>query len=252
MRTKPNVEDRKIPRSVSIRQSIDRLVRESGIDLGTIIEDAVLMSCGTDPEEIELKKLEKEISKLKSELAPKISREEYLRQSVRRKKRLQTDLIMERECHGWYLRSLIQSGIFRVTRKESVEPSGVVQQLISDGNISGSDIEHTEKGLKLSKNASRKAFRYLANFLDKDGNINPIEEKVWVTPGKEDLLSKYSISVDFEKLSSAIMSGIPIGDEPVEFYTQFNPRIASERVKIEIKKKMEPEYIPANVEVAER
>jgi len=73
-----------------------------------------------------------------------------------------------------------------------------------------------------------------------------------VTPGKEDLLSKYSISVDFEKLSSAIMSGIPIGDEPVEFYTQFSPRIASERVKIEIKKKMEPEYIPANVEVAER
>jgi hypothetical protein len=252
MKTKPNVNDRKIPRSVSIRQSIDRIVRENGIDLGSIIEDAVLKSCGTDPEEMELQRLEKEISKLKSELASKISRAEYLKESVSRKKRLQTDLLLERECHGWYLRSLIQSGIFRVMRKESIDPSVVIQQLLADGNISKFDIENYGNGWRLTSNASRKAIRYLSHFLDKYGNISPTEEKVWVTPGQDDLLSKYSISVDFEKLSSEIISNRQIGDEPVEFYLQFNPRIVSERVKTEIKKKMEPEYMPARVEVSER
>ena len=252
MKTKPNVDDRKIPRSVSIRQSIDRIVRENGIDLGSIIEDAVLMSCGSDPEEIELSKLEKEISKLKSELAPKISRAGYLKESVSRKKRLQTDLKMERECHGWYLRSLVQSGIFKVIRRESVDPSNVVQQLIADGNISKSDVEHDGIGWRLTSSVSRKSIRYLSHFLDKNGNISPTEEKVWVAPGQDDLLSKYSISVSFEKLSYEIISNRQIGDEPVEFYLQFNPRIASERVKTEIKKKMEPEYMPARVEVSER
>ena len=251
MKTKPMAEDRKIPRSVSIRQSIDRIAKEQSIDLGSIVEDAVLMACGSDPEEIELQKLEREISRLKSDLAPKISRASYLRESVQRKKRLQTDLLMERECHGWYLRSLVQSGIFRVMRKESVDPSTVIKQLLTDGNISKSDIETTGNGWRMSRNASRKALRYLSIFLDKNGNISPTRETAWVTPCRDDVLSKYSISLDFNKFSNEIISNNQIGDEPVEFYLHFNPRIVSDRVKAEVKKKMEPEYMPARVEVTD-
>ena len=251
MKTKPMTEDRKIPRSVSIRQSIDRIAKEQGIDLGSIVEDAVLMACGSDPDEIELHKLEKEISRLKSDLAPKISRASYLRESVQRKKRLQTDLLMERECHGWYLRSLVQSGIFRVIRKESVDPSAVIKQLLVDGNISKSDIESTGNGWRMSRTASRKAERYLSIFLDKEGNLPPTRESAWVIPGQEDVLSKYSISLDFDKFSDEIISNSQIGDEPVEFYLHFNPRIVSDRVKAEVKKEMEPEYMPARVEVTD-
>ena len=251
MKTKPMTEDRKIPRSVSIRQSIDRIAKEQGIDPGSIVEDAVLMACGSDPEEIELQKLEKEISRLKSDLAPKIPRASYLRESVQGKKRLQTDLLMERKCHGWYLRSMVQSGIFRVRRKESVDPSTVIKQLLADGNISKSDFESTGNGWRISRNASRKAERYLSIFLDKEGNISPTRESAWVIPGQEDVLSKYSISLDFDKFSDEIISNSPIGDEPVEFYLQFNPRIVSDRVKAEVKKKMEPEYKSARVEVTD-
>ncbi len=251
MKTKPMTEDRKIPRSVSIRQSIDRIAKEQGIDLGSIVEDAVLMACGSDPEEIELQKLEKEISRMKSDLAPKISRAEYLKESVQRKKRLQTDLLVERECHGWYLRSLVQSGVFRVMCKESVDPSTVIKQLLADGNISKSDIESTGNGWRMSRTASRKAERYLSIFLDKEGNISPTRESAWVIPGQEDVLSKYSISLDFDKFSDEIISNGQIGDEPVEFYLHFNPRIVSDRVKAEVKKKMEPEYMPARVEVTD-
>ena len=251
MKTKPMTEDRKIPRSVSIRQSIDRIAKEQGIDPGSIVEDAVLMACGSDPEEIELQKLEKEISRLKSDLAPKIPRASYLRESVQGKKRLQTDLLMERKCHGWYLRSMVQSGIFRVRRKESVDPSTVIKQLLADGNISKSDFESTGNGWRISRNASRKAERYLSIFLDKEGNISPTRESAWVIPGQEDVLSKYSISLDFDKFSDEIISNSQIGDEPVEFYLHFNPRIVSDRVKAEVKKKMEPEYMPARVEVTD-
>ena len=209
------------------------------------------MACGSDPEEIELQKLEKEISRMKSDLAPKISRASYLRESVQRKKRLQTDLLMERECHGWYLRSLVQSGVFRVMHKESVDPSTVINQLLADGNISKSDIESTGNGWRISRNASRKAVRYLSIFLDKEGNLTPTRESAWLTPSQEDVLSKYSISLDFDKLSNEIISNSQIGDEPVEFYLQFNPRIVSDRVKAEVKKKMEPEYMPARVEVTD-
>ena len=236
---------------MSIRQSIDRIAKEQGIDLGSIVEDAVLMACGSDPEEIELSKLEKEISKLKSDLAPKISRASYLRESVQRKKRLQTDLLMERECHGWYLRSLVQSGVFRVMHKESVDPSTVINQLLVDGNISKSDIESTGNGWRMSRTASRKAVRYLFIFLDKEGNLSPTRESAWLTPSQEDVLSKYSISLDFDKFSDEIISNSQIGDEPVEFYLHFNPRIVSDRVKAEVKKKMEPEYMPARVEVTD-
>ena len=209
------------------------------------------MACGSDPEEIELQKLEKEISRLKSDLAPKIPRASYLRESVQGKKRLQTDLLMERKCHGWYLRSMVQSGIFRVRRKESVDPSTVIKQLLADGNISKSDIESTGNGWRMSRTASRKAERYLSIFLDKEGNISPTRESAWVIPGQEDVLSKYSISLDFDKFSDEIISNSQIGDEPVEFYLHFNPRIVSDRVKAEVKKKMEPEYMPARVEVTD-
>lgn len=251
MKTKPMTEDRKIPRSVSIRQSIDRIAKEQGIDPGSIVEDAVLMACGSDPEEIELQKLEKEISRLKSDLAPKISRASYLRESVQRKKRLQTDLLMERKCHGWYLRSMVQSGVFQVMHKESVDPSTVIKQLLADGNISKSDIESTGNGWRMSRNTSRKAERYLSIFLDKEGNLSPTRESTWVIPGQEDVLSKHSISLDFDKFSDEIISNSQIGDEPVEFYLHFNPRIVSDRVKAEVKKKMEPEYMPARVEVTD-
>jgi len=250
MRTKPTVDDRKIPRSVSIRQSVDRMAKEHAIDLGQIVEDAVMMACGSDPEEIELGKLEKEISRLKSDLAPKLSRLAYLKESVSRKKKLQNDLMMERECHAWYLRSLVQSGIIRVMSTESVDPSNIVKLLIKEGSISSSDVEPEGTGWKISSSASAKGKKYLSNLVDKDGNLVPTESRTWVSPSKDDLLSKYSISLDFNKLSSEVMAH-QIGDEPVEYYMQFDPRIVSDRVKAEIKKKMEPHYISASVEVTD-
>ena len=135
--------------------------------------------------------------------------------------------------------------------KESVDPSTVINQLLADGNISKSDIESTGNGWRMSRTASRKAVRYLSIFLDKEGNLTPTRESAWLTPSQEDVLSKYSISLDFDKFSDEIISNSPIGDEPVEFYLQFNPRIVSDRVKAEVKKKMEPEYMPARVEVTD-
>ena len=135
--------------------------------------------------------------------------------------------------------------------KESVDPSTVIKQLLADGNISKSDIESTGNGWRMSRTASRKALRYLSIFLDKNGNISPTRETAWVTPCRDDVLSKYSISLDFDKFSNEIISNNQIGDEPVEFYLHFNPRIVSDRVKAEVKKKMESEYMPARVEVTD-
>lgn len=251
MRTKPTVQDRKIPRSVSIRESVDKLAKEHGIDVGQITENAILLACGSDPEEIELLKLEQEIRKLKAQLAPKLSRYEVIKESVTRKRVLQTDLTIEKECHAWYLRSLVQSGTFRVMRSDPVDPGPVVSQLLRDGYIKPEDIETANGQRRISGNASRKSRRYLDQFLDANGNITTREGKTWITPSNEDMLKKYQVSLNYDDLAKEIIENTHIGDEPLEFYMQFNPRITSDSVKREIKTRMLPHYSNEDVELKE-
>jgi len=76
MRTKPTVEDRKVPRSISIRQSVDELARERGIDLNKIVEETVLMACAIDDKtqlgitkSLAIESLSRQLSSFKSQIA---------------------------------------------------------------------------------------------------------------------------------------------------------------------------------------
>lgn len=75
------VEDRKVSQSISIRQSLLRKVRREGIDISTVVENALERALGRDPEEIEMERLEKEISSLKEILGLKIARYRQLKNS---------------------------------------------------------------------------------------------------------------------------------------------------------------------------
>ena len=54
------VEDRKVPQSVSIRQSLLRKIRSEGIDISTVVENALERALGRDPKEIEMERLKED------------------------------------------------------------------------------------------------------------------------------------------------------------------------------------------------
>jgi hypothetical protein len=243
MNTKPIVIDRKVPVSISLRMSIVKKAREKALNLGPMMEDAVLLACGEDPEEIELLKLEKEIAELQTELAPKMARAKYLRESLQTKRRLQIDLSIERDCHAWYLRSLVQSGVFKVVRMDSIDPIPMIMDDIRSGIIREHEVEISDGKAKLTDRATPQTRKRLRQFLvDRGNNLKAIPPKEWVSPDLETLRSTYGISLNMEDFQDEFLRNQSIGDLPVDFFARFRPAIIQERIKAEVKARMEPEY----------
>lgn len=243
MKTKPTVIDRKVPVSVSLRTSIVKKAREKGLNLGPMMEDAVLLACGEDPEEIELSKLENEIAELQTELAPKIARAKYLKESLQTKRRLQIDLSIERDCHAWYLRSLVQSGVFKVVRRDSIEPVPMIMDDIRSGIIREYEVDISGGKARLTDRASAQTRKRLRQFLrDRGNNLTAIPAREWVSPDLETLRSTYGISLDIEEFQDEFLRNQSIGDLTVDFFARFRPAIIQTGIKSEVKARMEPEY----------
>lgn len=115
MKTKPYVEDRKAPTSISAYISKVKKAREEGIDLNELLDNALDLAFGKmDKEEIELRKVRKEITSLREKLGPLLSMEQKLEESIENRKTLEVELKLEEDCHSWYLRSLMEEGKVKV------------------------------------------------------------------------------------------------------------------------------------------
>ncbi|PYB68283.1 hypothetical protein DMB44_04360 [Thermoplasma sp. Kam2015] len=243
MKTKPTTIDRKVPQSVSLRLSIIKKAREKGLNLGPLVEEAIELACGEDPEEIELSRLQKEIAEMQAELAPKMARAKYLKESLQTKRRLQIDLSIERDCHAWYLRSLVQSGVFKVGRMDSIDPAPMIMDDIKSGIIRDCEVDISEGKARLTDKASAQTRKRLRQFLrDRGNNLSAIPAREWVSPDLETLRSTYGLSLDIEEFQDEFLRNQSIGDLPLDFFARFRPVIIQDRIKSEVKARMEPEY----------
>ena len=158
------------------------------------------------------------------------------------KARIRLDISLETDCHAWFLRSLIQSGIFRVMKRESVDPVSIITQLISEKKIRAYEVEGTPEGLRLTDKAANRTIRMFSKYLGKGNALVPSEPETWVVPLENDLINRYFIRINYEQFKTEYLNNQNISDAPTDFFKQFSPRILSESVKRETKQKMMPSY----------
>lgn len=152
------------------------------------------------------------------------------------------DINLETDCHAWYLRSLVQSGIFRVMQRESVDPIPIVNQLIAEKKIHAFEVEETPDGIRLTDKAANRTLRMFSKHLGKDNILIPSEPETWVVPYESELTDKYFLRIDYEQFRQEFLTNQNISEAPTEFFKQFSPRILSDNVKRETKHKMMPFY----------
>ncbi len=251
---RPSVADRKVPISVSIRYSILTLAREEGLDLGEIVSTGIRLALGKSPDEVELEKLEKEITELKNALGPKLARFQELQASIDRKRKLQLDLKMEEDCGSWYLRFLIQDGRIRVTRSGVRDLAKFVEDLresfpaFKDLILVDDTVRMKNGKFPFGKELSLLKKR---GFESRDNGLSYTysDPPEFLSPSRQECGSRLKIEFDSESLLADLQSDAISGSMPVSAFRAYNPRILDESVKREIKSRMLPEYMQIHVEV---
>lgn len=246
------IEDRKIPTSLSIRQSLVKKIRSSNLDVSAICSSALEMALGKDPEELELEKLGTAILRKKEELAPMEARFAQLKDSVERKRKLDLDRHLEEDCGAWYLRFLIQEGRIHAKTPKPKDLEVVFRALVEDHEemlsaeiSSGRIIFQRAPSMPLYRRMIRIGFVFSSNGL----KCQLKDERPFLNPPDHECLSKLRIDFDRGMLLGDLSSGSVSGSLPVSAFRVYSPRITDENTKREIKSRMLPEYAQASVEV---
>ena len=94
---------------------------------------------------------------------------------------------------------------------------------------------------RITDKATLSTKKRLKKFLKHD-MLMPLPSNTWVVPVPDTLRSGYGISIDFQAFENEFIHNQSIGDLPIDFFRQFKPAILQERIKAEVKFKMEPSY----------
>jgi hypothetical protein len=235
-------EAKLVQRAITSDPEIEEFLRKNpSINASDVFRKAIRGMMPRDSDSIRLSKLSEEISDLRARLSIKEAEYESLRKRVEERERIQLDLRLERDCHAWYLRSLEQTGVFRIINSEAVDPVQFVESEISTGSIKKYEVQITDGKARLTDKASQTARRMLKHFLHGDV-LEPIPARTWIVPSLENLRSSYGISIDFEKFQDDFLAGRTSGDLPLEYFQRYKPAIINDSIKAEIKHRMEPQY----------
>lgn len=235
-------ESKLVQRAITSSPDIEEFLRKNpSINASDVFRKAIHAMMPRDSDSIRLTKLSEEISGMRAKLSIKEAEYESLRKRVEERDRIQLDLRLERDCHAWYLRSLEQSGVFRVFSSEAVDPVMFVQNEINSGSIKHYEVQIANGKVKLTERSTPNARRRLRQFIHGDV-LEPIPARTWVVPGLEALRSTYGISIDFNQFQEDFLANLISGDLPIEYFQKFKPAIIKESIKTEIKMRMEPHY----------
>ena len=80
----------------------------------------------------------------------------------------------------------------------------------------------------------------------------PIPRREWVVPILDTLRSGYGISLEFEAFEKEFLINQSMGDLPLDYFRRFKPIIIQERLKSEIKSRMEPSYRTISLEMGDK
>ena len=241
-------EAKLVQRAITSDPEIEEFLRKNpSINASDVFRKAIRGMMPRDSDAIRLSKMAEEISDMRAKLSIKEAEYESLRKRVEERDRIQLDLRLEQDCHAWYLRSIVQSGVFRVMKSDAVDPVSSVQDEIRTGSIKSYEIEITDGKARLTQKATPSTRKLLRQFLHGD-NLQPIPPRTWVVPVLENLRSSYGISIDFNRFEKEFIENQSIGDLPIDFFRQFKPAIIQDSIKAEVKARMEPHYRTISVD----
>ena len=193
-------------------------------------------------DEARLHQLDNDIFETRQKLSILESEWKSVKARVEDKARIRLDINLETDCHAWYLKSLVQSGIFRVLKRNPIDPIPIVKQFMAEKRIHAYEIEETDKGFKLTDKATNGTFRILRRHIGKDNTLIPSEPETWLVPSENDIVDRYFLRIDYETFRKEFLGNQNISEAPTDFFKQFSPRILTESVKRETKQKMMPFY----------
>ena len=193
-------------------------------------------------DEARLHQLDNDIFETRQKLSTLESEWKSVKARVEDKARIRLDISLETDCHAWYLRSLVQSGIFRVLKRDPIDPVPIVKHFMAEKRIHSYEVEETPKGFRLTNKASNGTLRLLRRHIGKNNLLIPSEHETWIVPSETDLIERYFIRIDYRRFESEFLNNQNISEAPTDFFKQFSPRILSDNVKRETKQKMMPFY----------
>ena len=193
-------------------------------------------------DEARLHQLDNDIFETRQKLSILESEWKSVKARVEDKARIRLDISLETDCHAWYLRSLVQSGIFRVLKRDPIDPIPIVKQFMAEKRIHAYEVEETPQGFRLTEKATNSTFRILRKHIGKNNMLIPSEPETWLVPSESDLIERYFLRIDYEQFQKEFLYNQNISEAPTDFFKQFSPRILSDNVKRETKQKMMPFY----------
>ncbi len=193
-------------------------------------------------DEARLHQLDNDIFETRQKLSILESEWKSVKARVEDKARIRLDISLETDCHAWYLRSLVQSGIFRVLRRDPIDPIPIVKQFMAEKRIHAYEIEETPQGFRITEKATNSTIRILRKHIGKNNLLIPSQPETWLVPSENDLIDRYFIRIDYEQFQKEFLYNQNISEAPTDFFKQFSPRILSDNVKRETKQKMMPFY----------
>jgi hypothetical protein len=250
----PQGDKKLVQRAVTSDPEIEEFLRKNpGVNASDVFRRAVHSMMPRDIDSIRLSKLAEEIADMRVSLSIKEAEYNSLKRRVEEREKLQLDIRLEQDCHAWYLRSLVQSGVFRIMVSEAVDPVSFVEDEIRSGSIKPGEISINDGTARLTDKASIQTRKRLRRFLtDRRNVLVPIPRREWVVPILDTLRSGYGISLEFEAFEKEFLLNQSMGDLPLDYFRRFKPIIIQERLKSEIKSRMEPSYRTISLETGGR
>ena len=181
---RPTLGDRKlVQRMITSDPEVEEFLRRNpSVNASDVFRRAVHSLMPRDIDSIRLSKLADEISQMRVSLSIKEAEYNSLKKRVEEREKLQLDLRLEQDCHPWYLRSLVQSGVFRVMRSESVDPVAMVMEEINAGTIREYEVEISDGRASLTDKATPQTRKRLRQFLrDRNNTLWPL---IWSWAGR--------------------------------------------------------------------
>ena len=219
------------------------------INASEVFQNTVRAMMPHGPDEIRLEMLKKKKSEIEMELNeinPEIIR---LEERIHSQKRIKFEASLESDYEAWYLKHMVQVGIFHIINVKPPDIEKTILDWISERKIKAEEIIEKNGKKYLSKDASLYIKEHLSRLKALDGRMI-IQPRTWsyLSPTASDfqIAGKYNIRFDYDSFQSDWIAGKISGELPISFFKVYNPKIYDQDMKRNIKKMMEPEYREIN------
>lgn len=215
------------------------------INASEVFQNVIHSMMPQGPDKIRLEALNKRKSEIEQELniiIPEIKRLNELIESQQRRK-LETEL--ESDYEAWYLRRLVQRGIFMRNKIIPFNIYSAIEGWIKEGKMELGEIIEKGNEIFISDSATTLTIKKLNKFGCLRGRkVIPAKNETFLIPTKEEFQTNrgYQILFDYELFEKDFFAGKIDSNLPVQFFKAYKPKISDLELKREIKKLMMPSY----------